>query len=513
MYKVLLADDENLDLEGMKTFIPWAELGLEVVGAVTNGFAAWDIIERQKIDILVTDVRMPNMTGLELARKAIDKWEDLRVVFVSGYQDFNYIKQALSLNAFNYVLKPMDDRELIESLRKARDALELEKARHETERVFKQMVPIVKNEFLLRLLEGEEDGEAGQVLASEYRLEGLRWPVGVAVLEIDDLTWKPEQTDRFLDSVLAFCQAQGIEHMCKLSRQRVALLLESGFDLEALRGWIDGRKNDLPFSVTGGVGGEASALPELQLAYREALQALDYKMLKGKGRLIQYEDARGSEREEVRNLDIQLDALFSAMANYELVNIHDELEQLFRLARGLHSKFSIQNFAMFLIMKLNDYLQSRNENLFQLLELDLSKLDIVLQFETIDDIQSWLRRRAFEISEKLYNKTKGKHWKLVQEIVEYMTARLHENVTLRDAADHFSFSPNYLGHLFKEETGKNFSDTLIALRMEKACELLKDTNLKIYEVADKVGYRYLPYFSRQFKETYGMKPMEFRRKH
>ncbi len=513
MYKVLLADDEALDLEGMKTFIPWDELGLEVVGAVNNGFAACDIIDRQKIDILVTDVRMPNMSGLELAKIAIDKWEDVRVIFVSGYQDFNYIKQALSLNAYNYVLKPMDDQELIDSLRKVRDDLELEKARHETERAFKRMVPIVKNEYLLQLLEGGEAGEPRQALADEYRLDGMRWPVRVAVFEIDDMTWKPDRTDRFLENVLTLCRESGIGHMCKLSRQRVALLLEESVDLALVSDWIDRMKSVLPFSVTGGVGGEAFALTDLQRAYREALQALDFKMFKGKGRLIHYEDARGAEREEVRNLDIQLDALFSAMSNYELVNIHDELEQLFRLAHGLHSKFSIQNFAMFLITKLNDYLQTRNENLFQLLELDLSKLDILLQFETIDDIHSWLRRRTFEISEKLHTKKKGKHWKLVQEIIEYVTGRLHESVTLRDVADHFSFSPNYLGHLFKEETGKNFSDALIALRMEKACELLKDTNLKIYEVADRVGYRYLPYFSRQFKETYGMKPMEYRRKH
>ncbi|TLS50778.1 response regulator [Paenibacillus antri] len=512
MYKVLLADDEILDLEGMKTFIPWEELGLEVVGAVNSGFAAWEIIDRQKIDILVTDVRMPNMTGLELARKAIDRWDRLRVIFVSGYQDFNYLKQALTLNAYNYVLKPMDDQELIESLRKVCNDLDIEKARLETERAYKQMAPIVKNEYLIQILEGESDRETQDALGREYSMDGLRWPVRVAVFEIDDMTWKPEQTDRFLYSVLTLCQERGFGWVCKLSRQRVAVLIEEGGELTILDEWVARMKGMLPFSVTIGVGGEVSAMPELQRTYREALQALDFKMFKGKGRWIDYEDTRGTEREEVRNLDIQLDSLFSSMANYELVNIHDELEQLFRFAHGLKSKFSIQNFAMFLIMKLNDYLRSQNEDMFQLLELDLAKLDILLQFETIDDIHSWLRRRVFEISEKLHTKSRGKHWKLVQEIIEYVGARLHENVTLRDVADYFSFSPNYLGHLFKEETGKNFSDTIIALRMERAAVLLKDTNLKIYEVADKVGYRYLPYFSRQFKETYGMKPMEYRRK-
>lgn len=97
-------------------------------------------------------------------------------------------------------------------------------------------------------------------------------------------------------------------------------------------------------------------------------------------------------------------------------------------------------------------------------------------------------------------------------MIDYMKERTHDNITLRDLAEQFSLSPNYLGLIFKEETGKNFSEYFIQLRMEKSCELLKTTNMKIYEIADQVGYRHLPYFSKQFKEMYGMTPLEFRRK-
>ncbi|UUZ95385.1 response regulator [Paenibacillus sp. P25] len=154
LYKVLLADDESLDLEGMKAFIPWEELGLEVVEAVTSGFAAIKVLESKQIDILVTDVNMPNMSGIELARKALEKSKDTRVIFVSGYQDFHYVKQALTLNACDYVLKPMDDAELIGSLTKVRGELDRERERRQQEQAFRQMVPMVKNELLLRLFEG-----------------------------------------------------------------------------------------------------------------------------------------------------------------------------------------------------------------------------------------------------------------------------------------------------------------------------------------------------------------------
>lgn len=175
LYKVLLADDEILDLEGMRKFIPWQEMGLEVVEAVNNGFAACEVIEREHIDILVTDIRMPNMSGLELAKKALEKQENLRIIFVSGHQDFNYVKQAISLNAHGYVLKPMDDKELIESLNKLCLDLNRKKKVRDTEEAYKQMVPIVKNEYLMQLLDGPGESNASELLEKEYQMDSLDW--------------------------------------------------------------------------------------------------------------------------------------------------------------------------------------------------------------------------------------------------------------------------------------------------------------------------------------------------
>ncbi|WP_454192798.1 helix-turn-helix transcriptional regulator [Paenibacillus sp. Marseille-Q7038] len=105
-----------------------------------------------------------------------------------------------------------------------------------------------------------------------------------------------------------------------------------------------------------------------------------------------------------------------------------------------------------------------------------------------------------------------KHAKVIGQVIHYIEEHLHLNVTLREVADELCFSPNYLGAIFKEETGKSYNEYIIALRMEKARDLLRDPKIKVYEVADRVGYRYMPYFSRQFKETYGMTPIEYRRK-
>jgi len=521
MYKVLLADDEILDLEGMKAFIPWNELGLEVVSAVNSGFEACDVLSREKIDILVTDVRMPNMSGIELAQRALQKQEDLRVIFVSGHKDFNYIKQAMSLNAHGYVLKPMDDQELVLSLTKVRMELEQSRRRKEEEEAYRQIVPIAKNEYMLRLLEAPANREELSVLDQAYRLDSLSWPVRVAVLEIDDFHWKlnpySEQDKQSLlyeyyDLLAERLHDCGIEHICKLSKQRTAVLLDSKLFEKRLAELPERVKERFPFTITIGLGDETSGLQLLAESYAQALAALEHKMFRGKGRLLFFVSHAENETNQTKTIDLQLDSLLRAVAQYELVQMDDELSSIFRLISQLRTKVTIHNLAMYLVMKLSDSLRAMNENFFVLMGMELKNLDILIHFETIDDIQDWLRRLLFELSEKMQGRKQSKNGKLIQDIIQTVNSRLHENITLRDIACQYSFSPNYLGVLFKEETGRNFSDFVIDRRMEESQQLLKDTNLKIYEIAERVGYRYLPYFSRQFKDTTGMTPLEYRRK-
>lgn len=524
MYRVLLADDELLDLEGMKQFIPWSELGMEIVGAVSNGFMACEVMERQSIDILVTDVNMPNMSGIELARHAIEKKPNVRIIFVSGYQDFHYVKEALSLKACSYVLKPMDDNELIASLRRISEELMLEERQREEEENYQRMKPMAKNDLLVRLLEGEiiwNQSDSMMKLAASYGLNHLEGPLRAAVLEIDDLDWpKSRDSDSDAGTKLESCLNQFFEvvfskdlHYCKLARNRVAIVLhgpEMRQALEEIRGAVDA---SISMSLTVGLGGEVQHISMLPLSYKQALEALDGKMFFGRGQVINYEDVRKApELNDAKTLDIRLDALFKAMSDYELVHIHDEIDNLFKSVSTLRSKFTVYNLAMYIVFKLEHYLQELDEDLFDMLGMELHSLDVVLKFERIGDIRSWLVRRVFEISELIRRKKTSKNSRLIREIMKTMEERMNENITLKDIAEQFSFSPNYLGHLFKEEVGKNFSEVLIGMRMEQARDLLKNPTMKIYEVADQVGYRYIPYFSRQFKETYGMTPMEFRKR-
>ncbi|MHA6483257.1 response regulator [Paenibacillus sp. strain BS8-2] len=521
MYNVLLVDDEELDLEGMKQFIPWSELDMVVKGGVNNALSACELLETQEIDILVSDVNMPYMSGLELARIALQRRPNIRIIFVSGYQEFSYVQQALSLKAYSYVLKPMDDSELVASLMKVKRDLDDERKMREVEEAYKHLIPIAKSDLLIRLFEGEAASlkEYGGKLPVSQDLEQLKWPARVAVMELDaggalgsDSTLL-EMSRMFVRQLHDGIGAIG-SHIpyCRMDAKRIALIVEEQRLGEELKQLQLVASKGLNLSITTGLGTAVDGAEGLALSYKQAVEAVEGKMFLGKGITIKFEEAQSKpEMMDARELDIRMAALLQAMSDYNLVLLHDECDNLFRSIASLRSKCTVQNVSGYIIWKLDNYLNARNENLFELLGIELNNLDILMQMDTITDIRAWLIRRLYELSERLHEKASSKDGRFIRNVMATMKERMGENITLKDIALHFSFSPSYLGFLIKEKSGQTFNELLVQLRMERACELLKQPKLKIYEVSDQVGYRYLPYFSRQFKEKFGMTPMEYRK--
>ncbi|RIX52472.1 response regulator [Paenibacillus nanensis] len=522
MYNVLLVDDEELDLEGMKRFIPWSELGMVVKGSVNNALSACEVIEQHSIDILVSDVNMPYMSGLELARIALQRRPGMRIIFVSGYQEFSYVQQALSLKAYSYVLKPMDDSELIASLMKVKRDLDEEQKRREVEEAYQQMIPMAKNELLQRLFEGEDpsDREFRASLNKSHELHLVSWPAQAVVIELDAMPGTGPSYDSQHELSRLFHQQfheairpYGAIPYCKLNPQRIAMIVDAE-DIDAkLAAIITAAQRKLPVTLTAGLGAPVQGLEQIPESYRQAVQAVEGKMFLGKGGVIKYEEVSCEPGMlDARMLEVHMNRLMHAMKDYEVVQIYDEIDSLFQSFTVLRSKYTVHNLSSYIIWKLDQYLSAMNEDLFELLGIDIRKLDILLQFDTIKDIRTWLTHRIFEISERLLQKSSTKDSKFIRSVMKTIKDRMSENITLKDIAQHFSFSPSYLGFLIKEKSGHTFNELLVQVRMEKACELLKEPGVKIYEIADQVGYRYLPYFSRQFKEKFGMTPLEYRKK-
>jgi YesN/AraC family two-component response regulator len=360
MYRALLVDDETLDLEGLRQSIPWNELGIEVAASVNSSFEALEILEKDAVDILVTDIRMPIMSGLELSEKAKVRKNTLKVVFISGYSDFQYAQKAVQISAGGYVLKPVDDEELIQVLKGVVSTLDKEREFSMLKQSINDTMPLFKSE-------------------------------------------------------------------------------------------------------------------------------------------------------EVLQLDEKMEQLLKAVVQDDVERISSLLDEILILVGGMKSRLMVLDFFLHVLYKLNGFLQTMNENLGSILGNDFNYTAALVRFEAIDDIIIWLKDVLYKINEYLRLKQKKKNSKLIGEIQKYVCDNLIHNLTLKDAADYFAFSPNYLGYLYKEETGENFSDFLIRKRMEKACELLRDPKRKVFEVADLLGYTNLTHFCRRFKETFGVTPGNYRK--
>jgi two-component system response regulator YesN len=206
-----------------------------------------------------------------------------------------------------------------------------------------------------------------------------------------------------------------------------------------------------------------------------------------------------------------LTTLFNAVTAYDVEEIEVSLAKLFSFISGLKDKMVVYNFLVNALFEFETKLSSMNESLCQIIGDKIQCFNELLQFETMEELQAWLTEKMYKVAESLYKKKQRPNYKLIAEVIEYIEDNLAERLTLQDVADHFAFSPNYLGFIFKEETNENFSSFLINRRIEKACELLRDTRMRVYEVADAVGYKNLTYFSRQFKENTGLTPGDYRK--
>ncbi|MCZ8518432.1 MULTISPECIES: helix-turn-helix domain-containing protein [Paenibacillus] len=521
MYRAVLVDNDTFDLEGMRVLIPWEELGIRIVCSEEKPLAALQYIEHHEIDILITDIKMPVLSGLELSRKALERSPALKTVFISGYQDFEYAKQAMNLKADGYILKPVDDEEIVDVLRRVTAELNrTQTSRSEEAARMIESFEFIKNGFLQHLLEGTVDRSILRSFLQSCPLPVPGERAAAVLIEIDDALWKygpsgsGERTDtgRMIRSIGRTIEAEGLGPWCELSESQIGLLYTAdGTPAEGLQRLCEAVSGRGEGTVTVSCGSVAAFPEETADSFRQAKERIALKMFLGKNRVILPDSGRVNMAEEAKDLQAVLDATFAAMTSYGLVAICDCVDDLFDVVGTFENPVKVRSFSIHIATKLETYLHTLNESFASLLGWRMEHLELILRFETIEDIKSWFRRTLFEIAEILFLRKNGKNRRLIEQIEQYVQASLSEDLTLKEVANQFSYSPNHLGYLFREHTGESFNEYLVKLRMEKAKNMLRDPRHKIYEIAEHVGYKSLAYFSRQFRERFGLTPGDYRK--
>lgn len=525
MLQALIVDDEPTHVQGLIRHIPWVKFGYTEPLTAQSGEKAMTLLHSRNIDVLITDVSMPGMNGIELSTAAKAIHPDIQILIISGYNEFEFAQEAIEIGVQGYVLKPLNLGEIKRKLSSFRQTLENIKQINEKTSNFQTMISdsleVLKDSYIYELLENEPMEE--WMLNSWCRLlhlpdltEGIR----ILVVSLDNYAVPGNDANRrlmlssaLLQSVSVSFQDMGNVLVSKLKPDEVAVILvnptadgKSQMD-KRMRFIQDYMRDTHRESVTIGVSREGSEWKEIQRLFREARHTMAEARLSGSGQLVYVGSDEQKAYEDFQQQETLLPSLLALAESDEADRLAEAVGQAFD---ELNAKAPFAYIQAFSIGLLGDLSRKSCQDIEAIAYLSKRAWHRLLECKTVGclkDIVLEYIDSAFLLARK--ERTLRQHH-LINRIVAFLEDQLSNNVTVKQLADKFHLSAGHLSVLFKKETGQTISDFVKDLRMKKAKELLRDPSIKIYEVAERVGFQTPDYFTYQFKKNEGCTPQMYR---
>lgn len=527
-YRVLLADDEEEIRTGISRKIDWAGLGFALVGEADNGEEALELAEQLRPDVVLTDIKMPFMDGLELCRHLKQSLPAAKLVVFSGFDDFEYARQAVSMGVSEYILKPINAQELMDVLTKLREQLDQQRqARRDMESLrhrYEESLPTLRELFFTRLLDGKIEPRLIQERAARYELQLPNGVWTTALIQVDCLneTGKVERDELLLLSVRAFFQdnfyLDGCTVHATLYNDAVALLIYLGSQtrlyplLEELERLFLLSQSYLGISFTAGVGLPCQGLEDLRYSAEGARSALDYRVLMGGGRVIYIGDLEPQVSATLSFEEEDQRALSAAVK----LGTPEQVDQVIRglIDRLRHSGLSLPRCQLFLLELVTCMIKLARAGDVAMEEVfgsDFTGSVSISNFSSREELGRWLVARCCKLQELLGRRRTDSTWRLVEQAKDFIAEHYTDStLSVETLCSHLHLSPTYFSTLFKREVGMSFTAYVAETRLSEAARLLRDTNDKTYLIAEQTGYSDPNYFSYVFKRRFGVSPSKFR---
>lgn len=541
MLKIFLAEDEVIVRETIKRMIPWEDLGFELVGEAADGEMALPLLLRQKPDLLITDIKMPFMDGLTLAKVAKKEIPGLKVVILSGYDDFNYAKQAINIGVEDYLLKPITKNALIERLTEIRSRYEHEKTQKEYyEKFHREMQAYEKNssrDFFEALVRGSMDmmeiyrrseklgldivAEAYNVLIFTMNCEedfsGQR--EGYSEWEAESLELLKEFFSENTSAMLFRCNIFSYGVLIKGQKETIEENTRSC--VSEIQRIFDRKEQKRQWFVAAGEPVER--LSQIQKSYYSASRAFSQRYLYDEN-ILYYDEMASMEKKNVTEDDstylrkVDVNALNPAILQKFLSNgLLEETENfvkdyfyaigqepleslVFRNYVTLNVRFSVMSFLKEIGCDTRTLEQEDTEDVLS--ESSKSLENAIAYAEKIISQAIALRDQN----------SGNKNRSILKTAVDFIDSHyMEEDMSLNKAANAANVSANHFSALFSQNMGQTFIEYLTNLRMNKAKEYLRCTSMRSSEIAGEIGYKDAHYFSYLFKKTQGMTPSDYRK--
>lgn len=533
MIRVLIADDEILVRVGLKTIIPWEQHGFELIGEAANGLEALDIIRRDPCHILLTDIRMPQCDGLALIEQLRELSPSTKCLILSSHNDFEYVRKALQLGAADYVLKlTMEPEQLLEKLLTLKEEIirDNEKLLEANEREYKMSVysKEAKESRLRDLLVKACSAKDIDDFRREFDFqlgEDEQLPYYVVNLQLDKYQEVLEENRFQSERLLNFTVKNVLAEIFKKYAQGEFVEIGGGdFSLitaddprDMLAEMGSAVDTFLQLSMTAGISAPLEKLQDIHAGYLQAEEAVQERFYEGYGSINEYRPARyaaagkpGGELSAAAWTEdewVKLLELREAEAVRQRLAVWHEASCRERERPELLREQWIQ-----LVHVFGQYAAKLRGDLYSIpLHDGMYPLHAVRSLQTLRDVFEWFGGWV-QVYLDYVQQLAGKQWRPeIQAAAAIIEDRYHDNLKVSELAKEIGFTENYLSVLFKKETGETIMDYLTRIRMDRARELLKDQNYKIYEVSERVGYGDANYFSKLFKKMEGVYPLEFRK--
>lgn len=535
MYKILIVDDDMLIRKGIRNVIRWSDFDCEICAEASTGEEALELVRKCMPDIVITDIKMPNMDGIELIEKIKAVLPQCKIIILSAYREFEYAQRAIKFGAFDFLLKPTKVEDIINVVQKAISEIKKEKTIIEelekVNRLLQEKLPILRENFLFNVIFEMITNENEIIrMAEVYKVDIKNFVMILAECRIKEESKKANSHLYLLG--ISNILSDFIDKNCCI--YTIYLNNSQAVYIASFKYEIPSKKEELEFfellkqvkkaavecfniDLTLVVSTLGYGIIDLPNKFKECIDAINYRFYFDNEDIIYYKDLShlfvyvdDKKLKHLKN-EIISNVRYGNITNIDM--LLSELEETLKKSKA--DKQYILNFYYLMLIEINmikaqvlsDSGQGNQDDKLENMEF----LNDILKCKNLSELNNVLKISIQKTIEEVQKHNQSKMGSLVKKVIEYIKENYFYNeISLSEISEKFFVSPSYLSRLFKKETGKNISDFINEYRIEKAKELLATTDLKTYEVADKVGIPDPHYFSRIFKRYTGHSPSEYK---
>jgi two-component system, response regulator YesN len=540
MLKMLIVEDEKWEREGLLDFLDWKSFGLEVIETAGDGIEGLEKAEKIRPDIIITDIKMPGMDGISMSKKIKAAMPQVKIIILTGYDDFKLAQEAISFKADAYILKPLEEAELTPVLQKVVAVYIREKEISAKEDLIKKQLAenlyIAKTKFLNDLLEGDIELDHLHQQLSDFGVKtSIHEEYTIVIIKmiatLGESRYRPDRSgdhkfagmDMILSVTESILQKHLIFSLPFIKEGQTACCLcnppgDHALFLSKIAEIFQAIHNGLGYLSVIGIGEPAANLNEVSRSFAQARQAVEFGVFWSSCAIIYYKQIDSMRRKFVESESKFLiqgsyfsKQLISSVRSANEDRLFELLKEMFRYIRenqGADRDFVV-NYLQSIINEISMFLYTINKG-FVCSSTGKTEQGIKLAgLWSLRSMEENLTGFFENTLKKINTKKSNNDEQIIKKVVKLIEERYMSDLGLQIIAREVFLSPNYLGNIFKKCTGKTFNDYLCECRMEKAKELLKLPKKKVSWVASEVGISNTSYFCTIFKNTYGMAPREY----